>query len=142
MSKALLTLAQNDRPARRKHADAVPACGDCSISRRCRFDAGRAGYMPRPSIDKLRNRHLLLLDGAFAALVPALLYCLRFEGVHWPPGQLTTVLIFTALTVPIRLGVYYAFGMYRQLWRFAGIAELEVVFLAGLTAALVSFIVG
>jgi len=98
--------------------------------------------MSQPSIDKLRNRHLLVLDTAFAALIPALMYLLRYEGLKWPPGQLETVVVFTVLTVPIRVAVYFAFGMYRQLWRFAGIAELELIFLAGFAAAIASFVIG
>jgi FlaA1/EpsC-like NDP-sugar epimerase len=62
--------------------------------------------------------------------------------VQWPSGQLATVVIFTLLTVPVRLAVYFAFGVYRQLWRYAGITELEVVFLAGLAAAVASFLIG
>jgi FlaA1/EpsC-like NDP-sugar epimerase len=98
--------------------------------------------MSRPSIDKLRNRHLLVLDTALAAFVPILLYLLRYEGLQWPDGQLKTVVTFTILSLPVQLAIYFAFGMYKQLWRFAGIAELELVFLAGFAAAIASFVIG
>ena len=98
--------------------------------------------MSRCAISKLRNRHLFVLDAALAALVPALLFCLRYEGLNWPAGQLETMVVFTVLTVPARLALYHAFGMYRQLWRFAGIAELELVFIAGFAAAIVTFVIG
>src|SRR5690348_5479076 len=98
--------------------------------------------MQRASIDKLRNRHLLVVDAMLAALVPFLLYLLRYEGLHWPTGQLETLVAFTAVTVPVRLLIYYLTGMYKQLWRFAGISELELVFLAGVAGAIASFFVG
>ena len=98
--------------------------------------------MHRSSLDRLRNRHLLALDAALATLVPLLLYCLRYEGLHWPVGQLETLVAFTATTVPFLLAVYFAFGMYRQLWRYAGIAELELIFLAGFVGTIGSFFLG
>jgi FlaA1/EpsC-like NDP-sugar epimerase len=98
--------------------------------------------MRRLYIDRLRNRHLMVLDVVFTALAPLLLYTLRFEGFHWPAGQLETAIIFSATTLPVRIGIYYAFGLYRRLWRYAGVAELELIFLACVVASVASFFVG
>jgi FlaA1/EpsC-like NDP-sugar epimerase len=101
-----------------------------------------AVHMSRASIDRLRNRHLLVVDAVLALFVPFFLYALRYEGLHWPAGQLETLVVFTAISVPLRLVIYQLAGMYKQLWRFAGIAELELVFLAGLASGIACFLVG
>jgi FlaA1/EpsC-like NDP-sugar epimerase len=89
-----------------------------------------------------RNRQLLALDALLLTLSPLLVYGIRFEGVRWGADQLRTALIYTAISVPLRLGIYYSFGLYRRLWRYASIAELELIILAGATASLVAAIFG
>ena len=98
--------------------------------------------MRRNSVEKLRNRHLLVLDTICIIAAPLLLYVLRYEGLHWPKGEPDTMATFTAMSVVLRLPVYYLFGMYRQLWRYAGLSELELVFVAGLAGAVGSFFFG
>ena len=78
-----------------------------------------------------RNRYLLLVDVVLLAIAPFLLFTLRFEGFHWPPHQLHNAIIFTLVMVPARIVVYYLFGVYRTMWRYASIAELELVIIAG-----------
>src|SRR5215218_85053 len=89
-------------------------------------------------MDRVRNRHLLLSDLLLLLASPFLLYALRFEGWTWAPEHLRTALVFTALAVPIQLAVLQAFGLYRRLWRYASIDELELIFVAGATAGSVA----
>lgn len=90
----------------------------------------------------VRNRHLLLADAALLATSPFILYALRFEGVRWPQVQRETALVFTLTLLPIALGIFFAFGLYRRLWRYASVSELELIFRAGLAAALASVLLG
>ena len=94
-------------------------------------------HVPAP-----RNRHMLLLDLVLLSLSPLLVYALRFEGVDWPELELRTAFLFTAYTVPLRIAVYSAFGLYRRLWRYASITELELIFVAGVTASVLASLVG
>jgi FlaA1/EpsC-like NDP-sugar epimerase len=52
------------------------------------------------------------------------------------------VLPYILISGPIRLAVFYNFGMYRRLWRHASIGELKQILLAGATAAFFSALVG
>lgn len=91
----------------------------------------------------LRNRYLLLVDVALLSVAPFLLFALRFERFsNWPPHQLHHAIIFTLVSVPARLVVYYLFGIYGTLWRYASIAELELVVVAGLAGSVVAAVIG
>jgi FlaA1/EpsC-like NDP-sugar epimerase len=89
-----------------------------------------------------RNRHLLALDALLLSLSPFLVYTLRFEGKAWRPGHPHTALAYTAMSVPIGLLIYWAFGLYRRLWRYASISELERIIVAGVVAAATNSIIG
>jgi FlaA1/EpsC-like NDP-sugar epimerase len=89
-----------------------------------------------------RNRHLLAFDAVLLSLSPFLVYALRFEGLQWGPQHLRTAIVFTLVTAPLRLLIYWAFGLYSRLWRYASIAELELIFLAGVSASAASALVG
>ncbi len=90
----------------------------------------------------LGNRHLFAIDAVLAASAPFLLYALRFEGFTWPPHQLHNAIVFALVTVPIRLTVYWLFGVYRALWRFASIAEMELVVVAAVAGSLLAAVFG
>ena len=73
----------------------------------------------------LRNRYLFLLDAVLLGLSTLVAYVVRFEGFDWGPAHLLTALVYIAVTVPLKLGVLLYVGLYRRLWRFAGVAEME-----------------
>jgi FlaA1/EpsC-like NDP-sugar epimerase len=75
-------------------------------------------------------------------VAPVLAYALRFEGLNWLPDHKATAVVFTALSVPISLMVFVLFGLYRRLWRYASIAELELIFGAVATADVLCVILG
>ena len=89
-----------------------------------------------------RNRYLLLIDVVLLAIAPFLLFTLRFEGFNWPPHQLHNAIVFTMAMIPARIVVYYLFGVYRTMWRYASIAELELVVVAGVWGSIVAALVG
>jgi FlaA1/EpsC-like NDP-sugar epimerase len=91
---------------------------------------------------KIRNRHILLLDAVLLGVSPFLVYALRFDGWHWDPAQLATAITFAELQLPLTLAICFAFGMYRRLWRYASIAELELIGLAGATVAVANTLLG
>ena len=93
-------------------------------------------------MNNLRNRYLLLCDAVCLLAAPFLLFVLRFEDVHWPAGYAETALDFAIAGLLVQLAIYLAFGLYRRLWRFASAAELKLIFAAGLTASLLSAILG
>ena len=90
----------------------------------------------------LRNRHLFMLDAVLLGLCTLVAYVVRFEGFDWGSGYLYTALAYIAVSVPLKLGVLLYVGLYRRLWRFAGVAELEYILVATAISASISSLVG
>jgi FlaA1/EpsC-like NDP-sugar epimerase len=89
----------------------------------------------------LRNRHLLLLDALLLGLCTMAAYVVRFEGFQWGADNLYTALVYLVVSLPVKLGVLLYVGLYRRLWRFAGVAELEHILVAtAISASLSSFV--
>jgi FlaA1/EpsC-like NDP-sugar epimerase len=91
---------------------------------------------------RVRNRYLLLADALFLSATPFLLYALRFEGTSWGALHRTTAVVYTATLVPLCIAIFLSFGLYRRLWRYASVSELELIFIAGVAAALASALLG
>src|ERR1051325_218225 len=87
-----------------------------------------------PSMRSLRNRYLFFTDAALLAIAPFLAYAIRFEGWGWTATDRATAITFAEFAVPLSIIVCWAFGLYRRLWRYASIAELELIFAAAATA--------
>jgi hypothetical protein len=90
----------------------------------------------------LRNRYLLLLDAILLGLCTQAAYFVRFEGFQWGEDHLRTALIYLACIVPLKLGILVWAGLYRRLWRFAGVAELQLILVATAISASVAAFVG
>ncbi|MDB4906520.1 MAG: polysaccharide biosynthesis protein CapD [Gemmatimonadetes bacterium] len=91
---------------------------------------------------QLRNRHLLVLDAVLLGVSPFVMYAIRFESWHWAQADLLTAAVFASIMLPIRLVTFYSFGLYSRLWRYASVTELELIFVAGVTASLISGLLG
>lgn len=90
----------------------------------------------------LRNRHLLVLDGILFTGSVLAAYAVRFEGFNWNPRDEQTALIYTTLSVPVKLVIFMALGLYTRLWRHAGIADLEQIVQAALASATAMAVLG
>jgi FlaA1/EpsC-like NDP-sugar epimerase len=80
----------------------------------------------------LRNRHFLVLDLFVFLLTPVLALALRVDNstdiAHYMASLLLVMLLFPAIKLP----VFYTAGMYRRLWRYAGIDDLIYIALLSL----------
>jgi FlaA1/EpsC-like NDP-sugar epimerase len=90
----------------------------------------------------VRNRYLLLIDAALLGAAPFIAYALRFEGWTWGSDHRATAIMFTEIALPLCIAVLALFGLYRRLWRYASIGELELIFAAGFTADLLCCVLG
>jgi FlaA1/EpsC-like NDP-sugar epimerase len=90
----------------------------------------------------LRNRYLVFSDAAFLLAAPFIAYGLRFEGWSWAPEHRATAIAFAEISVPVSLAIFYFFGLYRRLWRYASIAELELIAGAVATADVIAVTLG
>jgi UDP-GlcNAc:undecaprenyl-phosphate GlcNAc-1-phosphate transferase len=114
-------------------------------SRRYPNDGGEPvdGFQPLLALHNLLGYHWKALFGvaADALLVGAAFvasHFLRFEsGV--PAAHETQLLEVLALVVALKVTVFYAMGLYRGIWRYAGTPELVRTALATLAASLGTF---
>ncbi len=87
---------------------------------------------------RLRNRHLLVLDALLLGLAPYIAFAVRFEGWAWSPQIRSTAYVFGWACLIVEVGTLLASGLYKHLWRYASVSELEGIFRAALLAALAS----
>jgi len=90
----------------------------------------------------LQNRHLFALDLALLPLGTLLSHAIRFEGLQWPLPYPTVALVYVAVTLPIKIGLLLSFGVYRRLWRFASVPELETILVATGVSGIACFTLG
>lgn len=93
-------------------------------------------------MQRFRNRYLLALDAALLSALPFMAYALRFESFTWSAADTRTAIVFAAVMVPFEIAILLAFGLYRRIWQFASIWELELIFAAGIAASVLSWVVG
>lgn len=91
---------------------------------------------------QIRNRYLLLLDAMTLVASVGAAYALRFEGRAFDPIYRHTALVFALCTVPLTLAIFVSVGLYRRLWRYASIAEVERIFVALVIAAVMTVLMG
>lgn len=90
----------------------------------------------------IRNRYLIFFDAILLAAAPLFAYALRFEGWRWGVEHRTTAIVFAGMSVPLSIAVFFGFGLYRRLWRYASIAELELIFAAVATSDMLCALLG
>jgi len=90
----------------------------------------------------LRNRHLLVLDLTLLPLATLLVFTLRFEGFSWPEPYGVIAATYLIVTLPIKIGMLVTLGLYRRLWRFASISELESILAATAASGLLCALIG
>ena len=91
---------------------------------------------------RLRNRHFLALDAFLLTAGVAIIYFLRYESSGVTPERLEVLGWYLLLSVPARLAVFWALGLYDRLWRHAAVADLERIVLAGLVGWVVAALIG
>jgi FlaA1/EpsC-like NDP-sugar epimerase len=92
--------------------------------------------------ENVRNRYLLGSDVSLFAASIFLSFVLRFEGFVWDPGQERVALLFAVMAIPVKVAVIWMIGLYRRLWRYAGIVDLERILLASAISAGMCLLIG
>jgi len=85
---------------------------------------------------RIRNRYLLIGD-IFLALISVMAsYLVRLELIAIFPTYQNSMLWMLGAAVLIKPLVYYFFGLYRHIWRYASTRELMIIFSAVTTASM------
>ena len=86
---------------------------------------------------RIRNRYLLVGD-VFLSLISVLAsYMIRLELIAIFPTYQISLLWMLGIAAVVKPIVYYFFGIYRRLWRYASIRELVLIIMAVTTASMI-----
>jgi FlaA1/EpsC-like NDP-sugar epimerase len=94
------------------------------------------------TLKSLRNRHLFVADALSVIVAPLLAFLVRFEEPRWISDNLRLIGLYLLFTIPLRLLIFYAAGMYRRLWRHASVGELKPIAVAAFGGGVVAGVVG
>ena len=92
-------------------------------------------------IPRLRNRAFFLSDALFLSASAALAFKARYEG-PWGSDIRALVLLFVVSSVLLKLLALIGLGLYRRLWRYASVSDVEILLLAAGTCAIIDAALG
>ncbi len=95
-----------------------------------------------PLTSRVRNRYLFGSDLVLFTSATLLAFALRFEGFEWDPVYTRAAVLFLILSIPFKLATFWRVGIYRRLWRYAGIVEVERLISAAAAAGLFGLLLG
>ncbi|HUF35643.1 MAG TPA: nucleoside-diphosphate sugar epimerase/dehydratase [Gemmatimonadales bacterium] len=90
----------------------------------------------------VRNRYLFASDILLFSASTILAFALRFEGFQWGPEQHLAATLYILVSLPVKLGICWGVGLYRRLWRYAGLVDLEGLISATALSGLVCLVIG
>lgn len=92
----------------------------------------------RRRLERLRNRHFVVLDVAVLLVTPLLALFLRVEKVTAIATYLPDVLRYTVAALVVRITIFWVCGFYRRYWRYATVDELMQIVAGSVVATLVT----
>src|SRR5919106_1556430 len=97
-----------------------------------------------PSLPRhhIRNRYLLASDVCLFSTSVIVSFALRFEGFEWGAAFSHAALVYVVVSLPLKLLVYWEAGLYRRLWRHAGVLELERLIVASGLSSFLCIVLG
>src|SRR5258705_481145 len=94
-----------------------------------------------PLAGRIRNRYLFASDALLFSSATVLSFALRFEGFEWGPAQNHAALLFLLICLPLKLAIFWRVGIYRRLWRYAGIIDIERLISASTASGLAGLLI-
>jgi len=89
----------------------------------------------------LRNRVFFALDLLFLPAAAIIAFSARFEG-PWPADLHHALRVFVLVAVPLKLLLLFGLGLYRRLWRYASVTDLEMLIAGAGACAVVDVVLG
>lgn len=77
-------------------------------------------------LKNIKNRHFFLVDLLLLALTPTIALSLRLQ-VPWDDRFTPPLLLYTLLSLIVKLVIFYVSGLYRQFWRYASVDSLLTI---------------
>ncbi|NUR33000.1 MAG: polysaccharide biosynthesis protein [Gemmatimonadaceae bacterium] len=92
-------------------------------------------------IPALRNRAFFVSDLILLPLCVIAAFKARYEGA-WSPDVVDLMRTFMATSVPLKFIALISFGLYRRLWRYASISDVEMLVGTATVCAIIDGVVG
>jgi FlaA1/EpsC-like NDP-sugar epimerase len=92
-------------------------------------------------IPRLRNRAFFLSDLLLLPLCAVIAFKARYEGL-WSAEIAELVRTFVVTSVPLKLLALIGLGVYRRLWRYASVSDVEMLLRAGAAFAIIDVALG
>jgi FlaA1/EpsC-like NDP-sugar epimerase len=93
------------------------------------------------SIPRLRNRAFFLSDLLLLPICAYIAFAARFEGA-WTPHIDVAFRAFVVAAVLLKLLVLISLGLYRRLWRYASVSDVQTLLQAAVFCALIDALLG
>lgn len=90
----------------------------------------------------IRNRYIFGWDAIAFLVAPWLGYIIRFEGFGWSGSDTATLLAFTAVSVPLKLGFLLRIGLYNRLWARTGAQDFLSILRAAVMSGIACLVIG
>ena len=92
-------------------------------------------------IPRLRNRAFFVSDLVLLPLCALVAFKARYEGV-WDDAIIGIVQTFVFTSVPLKLMALISLGLYRRMWRYASVSDVEMLLASASVCALVDAFTG
>ena len=92
-------------------------------------------------LSSIRNRGFFLSDAILLPAAAAVAFLSHYEG-PWTADVRQQLRVFVLASVPTKMLVLYVTGMYRRLWRYASVSDLERLVLGTAACAAISATLG
>ncbi|MFL5618869.1 MAG: polysaccharide biosynthesis protein [Gemmatimonadaceae bacterium] len=97
--------------------------------------------MLRYRLPALRNRAFFVSDLILLPLCAVVAFAARYDGLD-APGVRSMLTVFVLSGVPTKVLLLLWLGMYRRLWRYASVADVELLLMGAGACALVDILLG
>jgi FlaA1/EpsC-like NDP-sugar epimerase len=95
----------------------------------------------RSRLSALRNRAFFASDLVLLPLSAVVAFAARYDGLD-TPGVRDMLRVFVLSGVPLKILLLLWLGMYRRLWRYASVADVELLMVGAGACALVDILLG
>jgi FlaA1/EpsC-like NDP-sugar epimerase len=92
-------------------------------------------------IPRLRNRAFFVSDLLFLPACVYIAFAARFEG-PWTPDIVAVFWAFVTTAIPLNLLALISLGLYRRLWRYASVSDVEMLLKAAAACAVIDAALG
>ena len=96
------------------------------------------GVVMRSARFRVSKLLVITADCVSIALAQVLAYNFRFE-FFLPPKELDRLILGVLLLVPFKIIVFHLFGLYRGMWRYTGLRDLQNLIRANIVSSLIVF---